>query len=104
REAPTARTGEPVARIADESGKASARLFVRTAAHSSRPAPGTLARHPWTPDVRPERRDTHMSTNSYRQPVMPTIIFALMTVATATATIGLARPVHADDEIDFRSP
>jgi hypothetical protein len=35
---------------------------------------------------------------------MPTIIFALMTVATATATIGLARPVHADDEIDFRSP
>jgi hypothetical protein len=45
-----------------------------------------------------------MSTNSYRQPVMTTITFALMAAATATAMIGLASPVHADDEIAFRSP
>jgi hypothetical protein len=45
-----------------------------------------------------------MSANAYRQRVMTVITVVLMAVASVTATIGLAGPAQADDEIDFRSP
>jgi hypothetical protein len=62
------------------------------------------AAHPQTTEMSVPRKDTNMTTTSYRQRAMRITKAALIATATVAATIGFAGTAAAGDDIDFLSP